>query len=67
MDEINSLNSMKKFDNFLKVLSYYHVERCEHTDSSQYLFASNLRYQCVQNTVQGCDSVVSLRSILQLH
>ena len=62
MDEINSLNSMKKFDNFLKVLSYYHVERCEHIDSSRCLFASNLRYQCVQNTVQGCDSVFKLQT-----
>ena len=62
MDEINSLISIKKFDNFLKVLSCYHVERCEHTDYSQCLFASNLRYQYVQNTVQGCDSVVNLQT-----
>ena len=62
MDEINNLTSLKKFDNFLKVLSYYHVELCEHTDCSQCLFATNLRYQYVQNTVQGCDSVVNLQS-----
>ena len=27
MDKIAELDSMEKFDNFLKVLSYYHVER----------------------------------------
>ena len=48
MGEINALNSMKKFDNFLQVLSYYHVDRCDHTDCSQCMFAANLRYLYVQ-------------------
>ena len=37
MNEINKLDSMKKFDNFLKVPSYYHVERCEYEDCPQCL------------------------------
>ena len=61
MDEINNLSLMKNFDNFLKVLPYYHVERCEHTDCSV-SFCNNLTYQYVQNTIQGCDSVVNLQS-----
>ena len=44
MNEINKLDSMKKFDNFLKVPSYYHVERCEYEDCPQCLFTINLRY-----------------------
>ena len=58
---------MKKFDNFLKVLSHYYVERCNHTDCSQCIFAVNLRYQYIQNTVQGCDSIVNLQNLDQFN
>ena len=58
MDKIAELDSMEKFDNFLKVLSYYHVERCEYEDCSQCIFTINLRYLYVENTVQGNNSVV---------
>ena len=30
--ELAEFNVLKKFDDFLKVLSFYHVERCEHED-----------------------------------
>ena len=53
MDEINALNSMKKFDNFLKVLSYYNVDRCQYTDCSQCMFAANLGYLYVQTRFKG--------------
>ena len=36
--------SRKKFDDYIKVLSFYHVEKCEHDDCSQCLFTINLRY-----------------------
>ena len=38
MDEIKKLDSMKKFNNYLKVLSYYHVERCEYEDCCQLMY-----------------------------
>ena len=44
MDELKKLDFIKKFDKFLKVLSYYHVERCEYEDCNQCLFKINLRY-----------------------
>ena len=31
--------SLKKFDDYIKVLNFYHVERCEQDDCSQCLFA----------------------------
>ena len=61
MDEIKKLDSMKKFDNFSKVFSYYHVERCEYEDCSQCLFTIALCYLYVENTVQQNDSVVPLK------
>ena len=51
MDELKKLDSMKKFDNFLKVLSYYHVECCKYED-------------CNQNTVQQNDSVIPLQQFV---
>ena len=51
MDKIAELDSMENFDNFLKVLSYYHVERCDCENCSQYIFTISLRYLYVENTV----------------
>ena len=61
MGKIAELDSMEKVDNFLKILSYYHVERCEYQDCSQCIFTINLRYLYVENTVQGNNSVVPLQ------
>ena len=66
MDKVAELDSMKKFDNFLKVLSYYHVERCEYKDCSQYIFTINLRYLYVENTVHENNSVVPLQQFCML-
>ena len=63
MDKTAELDSMEKFDNLLKVLPYYHVERCEYEDCSQCIFTINLRYLYVESTVQGNNSVVSLIQI----
>ena len=43
---------LKKFDDSLKVLSYYHVERCGNVDCLQCLFAINLRYVYTRHFVQ---------------
>ena len=43
---------LKKFDDSLKVLSYYHVERCGNVDCLQCLFAINLRYVYTRHVVQ---------------
>ena len=36
--------SLKKSDDYIKVLSFYNVEKCEQDECSQCLFAINLRY-----------------------
>lgn len=59
--EIPKLDTLKKFDDFLKV-SFYHVERCKNEDCSQCLFAVNLRYLYVEHCTQGLVNVVSLRN-----
>ena len=61
MDKIAELDSMEKFDNFLKVLSYYHIEHREDEDCSLCIFTINLHYLYVENTVQGNNSVVPLQ------
>ena len=56
--EILKTDSMEKFDRFLKILDFYHVERCDHEEYSQCLFAINLRYlyvpgACRENSKGG--------------
>ena len=58
--EVSECNTMKKFDDFLILLDFYHVERCEHVDCSNCLFTINLRHLYVQNSVHEQDSVVPL-------
>ena len=64
MNQLKKLDSMKKFDNFLKDLSYHHVERCKYEDFNQCLFTINLRYLNVENTVQQNDSVIPLQQFV---
>ena len=66
MDELKKIDSMKKFNNFLKVLSYYHVERCKYEDCNQCLFTINLHYLLVENTVKQNDSVIPLQQFCLL-
>ena len=61
-DHIENFHSMKFFDDFLKIWSYYHVGRCQHEDYLQCLFASNLRCLYVQKTVQQINSVEPFKS-----
>ena len=42
--ELKEFLSLEKIDNFLKVLSLYHTERCQLDDCSQCFFTVNLRY-----------------------
>lgn len=49
---VNDFYTLKKFDDFLKALNYYHTERCERDDCSQSLFAVNLRYIYTEYVVQ---------------
>lgn len=65
-DNIENFQSMKIFDDFLKNLSYYHVERCEHETCSQCVFAVNLCYSHNQNIVQQSTSVEPLINFCQL-
>ena len=46
------LTSLKKFDDYLKVLSYYHVERCKQENCSQCQFVINFRYVYTEHVIQ---------------
>ena len=52
--------SLKKFDDNIKVLSFYHVERCEQDNCSQCLFAINLCYVFTEHIVQEKEDVKEL-------
>ena len=38
--ELKEFTGLKKFDDFIKVLAYYQVERCEHEDCWQCYFST---------------------------
>ena len=59
-------NALKKFDDFLIVLNFYHVERCEHEDCSQRLFALNLRYVYTEHVVQNKEGVEGLKNYCKM-
>ena len=62
----NDFNTLKKFDDFLKVLSFYHVERCEREDCSQCLFAINFRYVYTEHVVQNKEGVEELKNYCKI-
>ena len=53
--------NLKKFDDYLKVLSFYHVERCETDNCSQCIFAINLRYILTEPEIRGDEDETKLR------
>ena len=55
--ELEEFLSLEKIDNFLKVLSFYHTERCQLDDCSQCFFTVNLRYLYAEHTAQKKESV----------
>ena len=58
---LSDFNTLKKFDDYIKVLIFYHFERCEKDDCSQCLFTVNLRYLFTEHEVQEKKDVVRLR------
>ena len=56
------LTSLKRFDDYLKVLSYYHIERCEQENCSQCLFVINLRYVYTEHAIKKKRDVKELRN-----
>ena len=55
-------NTLKKFDDYIKVLSFYHVERCEQDNCSQCLFAFNLCYVYTEHVIQEKKDVKEFRN-----
>lgn len=51
--ELEEFANPDKFDTFLKNLTFYHTERCEHDDCSQFFFVLNLRYLYTEHTVKN--------------
>ena len=54
--------SLKKFDDYIKVLSFYHVERWEQDDRSQCLLAINLCYVYTEHAIQEKKDIKELRN-----
>ena len=54
--------NLKKFDDYLKVLSFYHVERRKQDNCSQCIFVINLRYVYTEHVVQEKKVVKELRN-----
>ena len=55
------LSSLQKFDRFLKLVGFFHVERCENVDCSYCMLIINLRYLYIEKTVIKSDSIDSLQ------
>ena len=51
--ELEEFENLDKFDTFLKNLTFYHSERCEHDICSQFFFVLNLRYLYTEHTVKN--------------
>ena len=72
--ELEKFTDLEHFDSFLKVMSFYHTERCEHNDCSQCehndcsqcFFVLNLRYLYTENRIQQKDSVETLKNYCRM-
>ena len=63
---IYELSSLQKFDEFLKLADFYHIERRENVDCSDCLFIISLRYLHIQNTVAEKDSIDLLQKVCRM-
>ena len=63
---MEEFDSLKKFDEFLKLSEFYHDERCENKDCRNCWFVVNLRYLHVQNSVQEVESVALLQKYCKI-
>ena len=59
--DIEELSSLQKFDRFLKLVDFFHVERCGNNDCSNCMFVIDLRYLYIETTIAQLDSVDSLQ------
>ena len=64
--EVSEYSTMKKFDDFLKLLDFHHVERCEYVDCSACLFTINLTHLYVQISLHKQNSVILLQSFCRM-
>ena len=64
--ELEKFADLEHFDSFLKVMSFYHTERCEHDDCSQCFFVLNLRYLYTEHRAQQKDSVEALKNYCRM-
>ena len=64
--ELEEFLSLEKIDNFLKVLSFYHTERCQLDDCSQCFFTVSLRYLYAEQTAQKKESVEELKDYCRM-
>ena len=63
---LKDFNTLKHFDDFLNVLNFYYVEKCEHEDCSHCLFAINLCYVYNEHVVQNKEGVEELKNYCKI-
>ena len=59
--DIEEFSSLLKFDQFIKLASFYHVELCENDDCINCMFVINLRYLYIEQITLKSNSVDSLQ------
>lgn len=64
--ELEVFLSLEKVDNFLKVLSFFHTERCQLDDYSQCFFTVDLRYLYAEHTAQKKENVEELKKYCRM-
>ena len=65
--EVSEYNTMKKFYDFLKLLDFHHVERCEYVDCSTcFLFTINLTHLYVQISLHKQNYLILLQSFCRM-
>ena len=62
----NDFSTLENFDRVLKVLTFYHTERCDHEDCSQCFFTLSLRCIYTEHIVQKKQGVQELINYCKL-
>ena len=58
--EIEKLSSLEKFDRFIRLSTYYHVNRCENDDCTNFAFVNKLCHIYHGNYTGGENEVLKI-------
>lgn len=65
--EIEKLNSFKKIDQYIRLSTYYHVNRCEKDDCTNCTFINKICYIYHENYTDKENEVMNLQNICRKH